>query len=302
MRIASLLPAATEIVAALGLTDDLVAVSHECDFPAGVASKPRVTNCVIHGNALASDATDAWVKERLQEAGSLYTIDEDQLRTLAPDVILTQGLCDVCAPSLDSVTAVAARLPGRPRVVNLEPQSLSDIFDNIRDCAAALGVVERGAAVVGELQRRIDAVRAAVAGAPLRRCVVLEWIAPLFANGHWGPEITALAGGVDPVGHAGADAVEVPWQTVRDAAPEVLVLACCGYDVDRTLADLPLLRAYPGFETLPAVRDGRVWAVDGAAYFSRPGPRIVDSLEILARIVHPERFDGAPPAHAARRI
>ena len=302
MRVVSLLPAATEITAALGLLDQLVGVSHECDYPAAVASKPRVTHCTIHGNELPSDATDAWVKEQLRTAGSLYTIDEAQLRTLAPDVILTQGLCDVCAPSFDSVTTVAARLPGPPRVVNLEPQSLADIFDNIRTCAAALGVPERAGLVVDDLQRRIDRVRAAVAGAPVRRCVVLEWIAPLFANGHWGPELTELAGGIDPVGRKGADAVEVSWDVVRDSAPEVLVLACCGYDVARTLADVPRLRAYPGFDTLPAVQRDAVWAVDGAAFFSRPGPRIVDSLEILARLVHPERFDGPPSADIARRV
>ena len=302
MRVVSLLPAATEIVAALGLVDDLVGVSHECDYPASVTTKPRVTHCTIHGNALTSDATDAWVKEKLREAGSLYTIDEAQLRTLAPDIILTQGLCDVCAPSFDSVTVVAARLPGPPRVVNLEPQSVTDIFDNIRTCGVELGVPERAITVLQDLASRIDAVRAAVAGAPQRHCVVLEWIAPLFANGHWGPELTEIAGGIDPVGQKGADAIEVSWQTVRDSAPDVLVLACCGYDIPRTLADVPLLRALPGFASLPAVQRRAVWAVDGAAFFSRPGPRIVNSLEILARLIHPERFDDPPRATAAQRV
>jgi iron complex transport system substrate-binding protein len=302
MRVASLLPAATEIVAALGMVDALVGVSHECDYPAVVAGKPRVTNCTIHGNGLTSASTDAWVKEQLATNGSLYTIDEEQLRTLAVDVILTQGLCDVCAPSLESVAAVAARLPGPPRVVNLEPQSLGDIFDNIRTCAVALGVGPRGDAVVGGLEHRIATVRAAVAGAPVRRCVVLEWLAPLFANGHWGPELTTLAGGHDPVGQLHRDAIEVSWDAVRAAAPEVLILACCGYDIGRTLADVPLLRALPGFSELPAVRNAAVWAVDGAAYFSRPGPRIVDSLEILARLIHPDRFADPVADDAARRV
>ena len=302
MRVVSLLPAATEIVAALGLIDDLIGVSHECDYPASVNTKPRVTHCTIHGNALTSDATDAWVKEKLREAGSLYTIDEAQLRTLAPDVILTQGLCDVCAPSFDSVTVVAARLPGPPRVVNLEPQSVADIFDNIRTCGVELGVPDRATTVLQDLASRIDAVRAAVAGAPQRRCVVLEWIAPLFANGHWGPELTEIAGGIDPVGRKNADAVEISWEAVRDSAPDVLVLACCGYDIPRTLADVPILRELPGFALLPAVQRRAVWAVDGAAFFSRPGPRIVDSLEILARLIHPERFDDSPAPTAAQRV
>jgi iron complex transport system substrate-binding protein len=301
-RVVSLLPAATEIVAALGMADTLHGVSHECDYPSAVNAKPRVTHCEIHGNAQASDAIDRWVRERLARTGSLYTLDEAALRTIAPDLILTQGLCDVCAPSYDSVAALAATLPGPPQVLNLEPQCLSDILANIRSVGAALGVPERAEALVASLEARITAVRARMAGAPRRRCVVLEWIAPPFANGHWGPELTEIAGGIDPLGRKGADAVEVPWAAVVDAAPEVLVLVCCGYDLARTRADVPLLTAQPGFASLPAAREGRVYAVDGAAYFSRPGPRIIDSLEILAAIIHPERHGGRLPATGVERL
>jgi iron complex transport system substrate-binding protein len=156
--------------------------------------------------------------------------------------------------------------------------------------------------VIDGLQARIARVRERVAGAPRRRCVLLEWIDPPFASGHWDPALVELAGGVDPVGRAGADAREVPWDAIREAAPEVLVVACCGFDVARTRRDLPILRAYPGFADLPAVRAGEVWLVDGSAYFSRPGPRLVDSLELLAPLVHPERFPEARPGVAVARV
>ena len=302
MRVVSLLPAATEIVAALGMEDALCGVSHECDYPESIRQKPRVTHCEIHGNALASDASDRWVREQLSATGSLYTLDEQALRTIAPDLILTQGLCDVCAPSYESVAAIAARLPGPPRVLNLEPQSLADVLDNIGTVGAALGVPERAAELLHELTMRITAVRTRASEQPRRRCVVLEWISPLFVNGHWGPELTEIAGGFDPLGRQGSDAVSAPWQTVLDAQPEVLVLACCGYDVARTCADVPLLTAAPGFATLPAVRACEVYVVDGAAYFSRPGPRIVDSLEMLAEIIHPQLFAGRYPGRGILRL
>jgi iron complex transport system substrate-binding protein len=301
VQVVSLLPAATEIVAALGMVDNLVGVSHECDHPAEVSRKPRVTRCAIHGNQLDSADIDRWVKTELERTGTLYTMDETLLRRLAPDVIITQRLCDVCAVGYDSVTAFAATLPGPPVVVNLEPQTLDDVFEDIRRVGAALDVAERAETVIRELRGRVDRVRARCAAAPRRRCVLLEWIAPPFRSGHWGPELVAIAGGVDPVGRAGEDAAEVGWDAVRAAEPEVLVIACCGFDVARTLRDLPTLRGYAGFSALPAVRTNEVWVVDGSAYFSRPGPRLVESLELLAPLVHPELFpESSPPEGVAR--
>jgi iron complex transport system substrate-binding protein len=302
MRVVSLLPAATEIVAGLGMQDALVGVSHECDWPPEVTTRPRVTHCAIHGNARPSDAIDRWVTDALAATGTLYTMDEPLLRALRPDVILTQRLCDVCAVGYGTVTAFAATLPGPPHVVNLEPSSVGDILQDIRRVAVALGVPARAEALVATLEARIEAVRARAADAPRRRCVLLEWIAPPFRSGHWGPELVAIAGGVETLGRPGEDAARVAWQAVLDAAPDVLVLACCGFDVERTVADVPRLREAPGWETLPAVRAGEVWAVDGSSYFSRPGPRIVDSLELLAAILHPDRFPARFPAHVARRV
>jgi iron complex transport system substrate-binding protein len=302
VRVVSLLPAATEIVAALGMLDRLVAVSHECDYPAGVSSKPHATHCAIHGNALASSDIDRWVTDTLAATGTLYTMDEDLIRRLAPDVILTQRLCDVCAVGYESVTSFAATLPSPPRVVNLDPSSVEDILTDVQNVGAALGEPEHAAEVVAGLRVRIEAVRARAVDAVRPRCVLLEWIEPPFRSGHWGPELVELAGGVEPLGKKGEDAARVSWEAVVESAPDILVLACCGFDVARTLADVPLLRARPRWDTLPAVSAGRVYAVDGSAYFSRPGPRIVDSLELLAQIIHPELFPRRFSSTAARSV
>ena len=296
MRVVTLLPAATEIVAALGMLDDVVAVSHECDFPPGANAKPRATHCPIHESTLPSAEIDRWVSESLRRSGTLYTLDEALLRRLEPDVLVTQRLCDVCAVGYASVQAFAATLPGPPRVVDLDPSSLADIMQDVRTVADALGVRDRGDALVAGLGARIEAVRARAADAARRRCIVLEWIDPPFRSGHWTPELVEIAGGVEPLGRKGEDAARVTWDAVCTAAPEVLVLACCGYRVERTLRDLPLLASQPGWDDLPAVRAGEVYAVDGTVHLSRPGPRIVDSLELLAGILHPERFAPSPDA------
>ena len=302
-RIVSLLPAATEIAAALGLTDDLVGVSHECDFPPDVVKHPHVTECPIHGSGLPSRQIDSWVSETLARTGTLNTMDEPLLRRLQPDLILTQRLCDVCAVGYDSVAAFAATLPGPPHVVNLEPASLADIFADIGKVADAAGVPERARAVVAALEARVASVRRAVATAAWRpRCLMLEWVDPPFAGGHWNPELVEIAGGVDPLGRKGQPAHRVGWPDVLDADPDVLVLACCGFDLPRTRGDVPLLRAREGWPALRAVRGGQVYAVDGSQYFSRPGPRVVDSLEILAEILHPRIFAGAFPPRAVERI
>jgi iron complex transport system substrate-binding protein len=296
MRIVSLLPAATEIVGLLGQLDHLVGISHECDHPPEVNAKPRVTHCPIHGAGLSSAAIDCWVRETLASTGTLYRLDEPLLRRLQPDIILTQRLCDVCAVGFGSVMAFAATLPGPPQVVNLEPSCLADIFENIRLVARILGAPERGEAAVASLVERVEAVQARLAHVTHRpTCFLMEWIDPPYCSGHWGPELVELAGGMEPLGLKGRDSTRIPWERVLDAQPNVIVLACCGHRPQRTLADVPILRQYPGWESLPAVQSGRVFVVDGSAYFSRPGPRIVDSLEILAELFHPILFSGCFP-------
>src|SRR2546428_5064946 len=240
MRVVSLLPAATEIVAALGMLDQLVGVSHECDYPLEAKAKRRVTRCAIHGGALASEEADRWVSDTLAAAGTLYSMDEALIRRLQPDVILTQKLCDVCAVGYESVTAFAATLPGPPQVVNLEPACLQDVFEDILRVGRILGHEKRGLGVVRSLAERVEAVRSAaerVVRGP--RCVLLEWIHPPYWSGHLNPELVEIAGGEELLGRKGKDSVRITWESVLEAAPEILVLACCGYPVKRTLRDLP---------------------------------------------------------------
>ena len=296
-RIVSLLPAATEIAAALGLMDDIVGVSHECDFPEEANVRPRVTRCPVHQAGLSSREVDDRVRRALRENGTIYTIDETLLRELRPNVILTQKLCDVCAVNYGTVARLAETLPGPPHVVNLEPSSLSDIFDDIRRVAKVCGVSHRADKVVAELSTRVEAVRERAAKIPDRpRCFLMEWIDPPFCSGHWSPELVEIAGGHDPLGRMHQPSVEIKWEAVLDARPEVIVLALCGYDVDRARRDCELLRKFPGFDSLPAAQNNRIHIVDASAYFARPGPRIVDIVEILAGILHPEEFPEFSPS------
>ena len=290
-RIVSLLPAATEMAGVLGLMDDVVGVSHECDFPAEANVRPRVTHCPVHQAGLASKEVDEWVRRALRERGTIYTIDEPLLRELRPDVILTQKLCDVCAVGYGTVARLAETLPGPPRVVNLEPSSVSDIFNDIRQVAEAGGVPERAEQVITGLSARVESVRERVAQIDHRpTCFLMEWVDPPFCSGHWGPELVEIAGGYDPLGRKHERSVQISWDQVLAARPEVMVLALCGYDVARAQRDFELLRTYPAFDSIPAARDDHIYLVDAGALFARPGPRIVDSLELLAGILHPDRF------------
>src|SRR5207237_5952933 len=257
--------------------DDVVGVSHECDFPKEANARPRVTHCPAHNAGLTSREVDEWVHRALRDNGTIYTIDDALLRTLRPDAILTQKLCDVCAVGYGTVARLAETLPGRPRVVNLEPSSLADIFENIREVAAACGVAERAEGVIANLSARVEAVRARAAQTKTRpRCFLMEWVDPPFCSGHWGPELVEIAGGHDPLGRKHECSVQISWEQVLEARPEVLVLALCGYDVARARRDLELLRTFPRFNSLPAVVDDRVYLVNARAFFARPGPRIVD--------------------------
>jgi iron complex transport system substrate-binding protein len=288
MRIVSLLPSATEIVCALGLESSLVGVTHECDFPPAVAALPRVTRTLIPHDA-ASAEIDALVRERLKTAQALYTLDLPALEALAPNLLVTQALCDVCAVADAEVRAAACALPGQPQVVNLEPTCLDDVFACLGMVAEAAGVGARGREVVAGLRERVAAVAARAAEVqPSPTVGVLEWIDPPFSSGHWTPELIALAGGRPLLGTAGTRSRTLAWDDVRAADPEVLLIACCGFDVARTRRDLPILARQPGFDALTAVRTGRVYVTDGSAYFSRPGPRLVDSLEILAHALAPD--------------
>ena len=287
MRIVSLLPSATEIVCALGLSHRLVGVTHECDFPPEACGLPTVTRTLIPHESVSAEI-DVLVRERLQTQAALYTLDEAALAALRPDLIVTQALCDVCAVAEEEVAAVVRRLPRRPRVLNLEPMTLRAVFASIRAVGEAAGVAARADAVVRALEARVEAVRRRVAGQPRPRVVMLEWLDPPFSAGHWNPELVHIAGGVEVVGLAGEASRTLAWNEVVQVAPEVVVVACCGFEIERALEDVGIFEGVVDWETVPAVQAGRVFVVDGSGLFARPGPRLVESGELLAHLFHPE--------------
>ncbi|HEY7851088.1 MAG TPA: cobalamin-binding protein [Ktedonobacterales bacterium] len=290
-RIISLLPSATEILFALGLGDQVRAVTHECDFPAGALTRPHITRSLLEPD-LSSGAIDAAVREQLvADAHSLYTIDRELLAEIAPTLIVTQRLCEVCAVAYDEVLEAVRTLPAHPQVINLEPERLDDVLRDIETVGAATGREAEATALLARLRERVGAVRQHVASAQSRpRVAFIEWVDPIFCGGHWNPELIALAGGEDGIGRLGERSEQVAWERVAAYQPEVMIIAACGFTEERSRQDEPLLRAYPGFADLPCARAGRVHFVDGAAYFSRPGPRLVESLELLAHLLHPELF------------
>jgi iron complex transport system substrate-binding protein len=290
-RIVSLLASATEIVCALGFEDQLVGRSHECDFPPSVQRLPVCTEPKFPVDG-SSNEIDQRVKAILQDGLSVYRVDADRLRELQPTVIVTQSHCDVCAVSLRDVEATLAdALPGRPVLVSLAADCLADVWADIRRVASALQAPERGEALIQRLQKRIEAI-ARKAGALPRRpgTACIEWIEPLMTGGNWMPELVDLAGGRNLVGVAGKHSSWMTWRELGDRAPEVIVVAPCGFDIERSQRDIGALRANPDWPDLPAVRLGRVYLADGNQFFNRPGPRLVESLEILAEILHPETF------------
>jgi iron complex transport system substrate-binding protein len=302
MRIVSLLPSATEIVCEVGLGDSLVGVTHECDWPPFVTALPRVTQTLIPTDA-SSRRIDELVRERMSNGRALYTLDFPVLESLKPDLIVTQALCDVCAVAEEEVRAAACGLPGQPQVINLEPSTLSEVLESIQTVANAAGAAEQGVVARRRLQARIASVVDQTQNSSERpRTVVLEWIDPPFSAGHWVPEIVSLAGGREMIGHAGEKSRTLSWNEVLDARPEVLFISCCGYTVERTRQDLPILFDFAGYRDLPCVRNGRVFVLDGSAYLSRPGPRLVESLEIMAHAIDPRRNPLSTNVSPATRV
>ena len=300
MRICSLLPGATEIAYLLGLGDQIVGVTHECDYPHEAKQKPVVVRSVIDSSQLSCPEIDRRVGELLQAGRGLYSIDEAAFLASGPDVILTQGLCNVCALDYDDVVKAAQRLPRMPAILSLNPHSLSDVLEDISRVGAATGRETAAEALVQDLRRRIDAV--GIREPEYRpRVVCLEWFEPLYVAGHWVPELVTLAGGFDPLGRKGEPSFKIEWQSVLDAKPDVILLMPCGFDVRRAVKESTPLRNLNGWNDLPAVKTGNVYALNGSAYFSRPGPRLVNGLEILARIIRPEQAEwSAAPTEAAK--
>jgi iron complex transport system substrate-binding protein len=301
MRICSLLPGATEIAFALGLGDQLVGVTHECDYPPEAKEKPIMVHSAIDPQRMSGGEIDRKVSELLQAGKGLYQIDEQALRAAAPDVILTQGLCEVCALDYNEVVKAAAYLPDRPNIVSLNPHNLSELLDDIGRVGDATGRRSAASTLIAQLRRRIEQV---ACREPDRRprVVCLEWFEPLYCAGHWAPEMVALAGGVDMLGRPGEPSSKIEWSQVIEARPDVILLMPCGFDVRRTVKEATPLRALPGWNDLPAVKHGDIFALNGNAYFSRPGPRLINGLEILARIIHPNTVTWSVPVADAARL
>ncbi|WP_037368144.1 cobalamin-binding protein [Amycolatopsis orientalis] len=300
MRIVSLLPAATDLVAALGKAGDLVGRTHECDWPAEIASVPVVTAADLDSDALTSREISTAVGASHQ-GSSLYSVDLDRLAALAPDLVLTQDLCEVCAVSYTRVAAAVRMLDAGPRVLSLEPRTLDEILDCLTTLGEALGVPEVAAARVAELRSRLAAVRRPVRGRPRPRVIALEWLDPLWPAGHWVPEQIAAAGGTPLLAAPGEHTKPMTWDAVLAARPDVLLVLPCGFTPDRTEAELDVLTSRPGWAGLPAVRNGRVWLLDGPSCFNRPGPRVVRGAEILATVLHGIAADPPVSSAEARR-
>lgn len=287
MRIASLVPSATEMLFALGLGESVVGVTHECDFPPAAGELPHLTATVLP-EGLSAGEIDAAVKSIVAEGKALYSLDEKRLVELAPDLIVTQAVCDVCAVSFEDVVQVASRLPGPPRVIQQDPSTLGEVLDDVTRLGEAAGIAERAHELRSELEGRLAAVGAAVAGADRPRTIALEWLDPPFVGGHWIPEMISIAGGEDIAGPSGAKSPEVAWERLAALDPDLLVVMPCGWYVEESRA-----QAVEHWRRIEALGADRVFAVDAASTYSRPGPRLVDGVELLAHLLHSELVD--PP-------
>jgi iron complex transport system substrate-binding protein len=287
------------MVYALGLGGELAGRSHECVWPREAIAKPVLSHPALLVESMTPDEIDRAVSARMRAGESLYRIDTTLLAEIAPDLILTQSLCEVCAPSGNEVTEAIRSLPKRPRVLYLTPSSLAGVWDNLRELGEATGTSERALAVTSALEARLESVRRRAASVPHRpRVFCMEWLDPIFNAGHWMPEMVEIAGGNDELAEAGRDSVRIEWETIREWGPEVLILTPCGFNAAQAAAQADLVRRRPGWRDLPAVRRNAVYAVDASAYFACPGPRLVDGTELLAHLIHPDLFPwtGRPDA------
>jgi iron complex transport system substrate-binding protein len=299
VKIVSFLPSATEMVYALGLGDQLVGRSHECNYPPAALAKPVVSHPALPVETMTPQEIDRAVSERLHDGESLYRMDLSQLEALAPDLILTQNLCEVCAPSGNEATQVLNAISHKPRVLYMTPSSLDGVRQNVLELGEAAGASGRAVRLVAEMDERLDRIRARVSAIAERpRVFCMEWLDPIYNAGHWMSEMVEIAGGVDALAQPHKYSVRIPWDSVQAWAPEVLVLAPCGFNASQAAGQLDLVRGLPGWQDLPAVRRSAVYAVDASSYFARPGPRLVDGTELLAHLIHPGAFAWNGPADA----
>lgn len=303
MRICSFLPSATEIVYLLGLGDSLYGVSHECDFPTGASDKPKVVRSRIDSDSLSSQEIDAAVTDMMMRGESIYAVADDVLADANPDLVVTQRLCEVCAVSFEDVQEAVSRLDVSPTVLSLDPHGLEDVLDDIKLLGRHTGRQSIAHVAAFNLRARIDAVRRKVADMSERPTVAcIEWMSPVIAAGHWVPEMVQTAGGIDALVEPGAPSPRIEFERVVSADPEVVVLMPCGMNVEQATAEFEALPDRERWEELRAFRSGRTYVVDSGALFSRSGPRLVDGIEVLARIIHPDLFQDEPPQESCQRL
>jgi iron complex transport system substrate-binding protein len=303
MRIASLLPSATEIVYELGLGDELVAISHDCDYPPEVTKKIQLTKIDIDPSRSTSQQINQWVTSTVHAGTSLYHIDPTNLARANPDLILTQELCEVCAPAFSEVKEACRVLNGGRKIISLEPTSLDQILENILTVGEATGRLPEARGRVTALRERIERIKTASSDVKHRPEVLcVEWFDPLYAAGHWIPEMVYIAGGIDKLGRLHQPSERIQWEQVAIYDPEMIVLMPCGFNLKRTSSESDVLKSSPAWAKLKAVKNGQVYAANGTAYFNRPGPRIIGGLEGLAELIHPEIFTGIAPKDSYSKL
>jgi iron complex transport system substrate-binding protein len=298
-RIVTTLPSATEIVALLGLQDELVGITHECDYPPEVKTKPVVMRSVFDSTKMTSRAIDDAVLDRVTKGKSVYEIDEHLLKSLSPDLIITQELCEVCATPLREVAKTIAHLDPKPRILSLTPHNLEEVIEDVIRVGAATGRDDRARMAAFELRQRVNEVRNRCADSERPSVFCMEWLDPVYCSGHWMPELVDYAGGKEVLGKFGEPSTVVEWDEVLQADPDVIFVTVCGYDVGRTLSEITTLTEKHDWNKLKAVKKGRVFVLDSPAYYSRSGPRLVDGLEIMAFLLHPVLFPEYRPPHSA---
>ena len=302
-RIVSFLPSATEMICALGLYENLKGVTHECDYPPEVKSKPAVVRPALPVETMTLSQIDAAVAEVIGSGQSLYKVDQEFLMEIAPDLIVTQDLCEVCAPAGNEISQALQVLSRVPTILWLTPKSIEGIFDNLMELGDATDRRETAANVISSCRKRLDRLREVLSTVQRRpRVFCMEWVDPVYCCGHWVPEMVHIAAGTDVLGRKGLDSVRIDWREVVHAAPEVLIVMPCGFKLAAAAEQARKLTAYEGFSQLPAVQANQVYAVDANSYFARPGPRVVDGTELLAHLLHPDLVDLHGPADSYERI
>jgi iron complex transport system substrate-binding protein len=302
-RIVSFLPSATEMICALGLADRLMGITHECDYPPEIMGKPIVVRNVLPIESMSQSEIDSAVTARLRNGLSLYRVDETLMREISPDLILTQDLCQVCAPSGNEVSQLLKLLPTKPQILWLTPKSIEQIFENVRDLGEATGKSRKAEKLITAGRARLEKIASIISNATSRpRVFCMEWIDPVYCCGHWVPEMVEIAGGVDKLGRKGTDSVRMQWDDVLQWRPEVVIVMPCGFGLEKAADQARQISTYPGWADLPAVREKRVYVVDANSYFARPGPRIVEGTELLAHLLHPDLCDWNGPPGAFRTL